>query len=94
MQPPNKIIHRSRYFTLTQTTHRKSGKVQFRISASTWWQWELPEEFNGASSHFLDAVRDIVDPTRTKAGDHGSMWKFRTRDQAEQLFTLLVLRWP
>jgi hypothetical protein len=88
-------IQKSTFFTLTKNRHRKSDKVHYRITMHSWpvkwnsvgFNTNLLENFS-----FKDQVRDIVDPLRNKAGTEGTHWKFRSRDEAEKLYTALMLK--
>jgi len=77
-------ICQSRYFELTKNRHRKSNKVHYRINLMD-WPW------TGMQS-FQDQVRDTVDPTRTKSGQFGYHWKFRSRNEAEMMYMTLMLK--
>jgi hypothetical protein len=77
-------IHKSKYFSLLKVRHRKSDKIHYRIVCDTWNF--IIYNFN------MKDVRDIVDPTRCKSGDVGTQWKFRSRHEAEALFTTLLLK--
>ena len=77
-----KRLHESRCFRLQQETNRK-GRRFYRI---VWWNWiDLHDQD--------EQVRDIIDPQRNKSGKNGSSWKFTNRAEAEQMYSMLLLRW-
>lgn len=77
-----KRLHESRYFRLQQETNRK-GRKFYRI---VWWNWmELHDRD--------EELRDLIDPHRNKSGPNGSSWKFGNLKEAEQMYSMLLLRW-
>ena len=77
-----KRLHESRCFRLQQETNRK-GRRFYRI---VWWNWiDLHDQD--------EQVRNIVDPQRNKSGNNGSSWKFSNLKEAEQMYSMLLLRW-
>ena len=45
------------------------------------------------AQEFDEQVRDMVDPTRSKGGRLGYHWKYRTREEAEKMLNMLLLKW-
>ncbi len=77
-----KRLHESRCFRLQQETNRK-GRRFYRI---VWWNWiDLHDQD--------EQVRDLIDPQRNKSGRNGSSWKFSNLKEAEQMYSMLLLRW-
>jgi plasmid replication initiation protein len=77
-----KRLHESRCFRLQQETNRK-GRKFYRI---VWFNWiDLHDQD--------EQLRDLIDPHRNKSGKHGSSWKFSNLKEAEQMYSILLLRW-
>lgn len=77
-----KRLHESRCFRLQQETNRK-GRRFYRI---VWYNWiDLHDQD--------EQLRDLIDPQRNKSGRHGSSWKFSNLKEAEQMYSMLLLRW-
>lgn len=77
-----KRLHESRCFRLQQETNR-NGRRFYRI---VWYNWiDLHDQD--------EQVRDIIDPQRNKSGKNGSSWKFSNLKEAEQMYSMLLLRW-
>ena len=77
-----KRLHESRCFRLQQETNRK-GRKFYRI---VWYNWiDLHDQD--------EQLRDLIDPHRNKSGRHGSSWKFSNLKEAEQMYTMLLMRW-
>jgi hypothetical protein len=75
-------LHESRCFRLQQETNRK-GRKFYRI---VWWNWiDLHDQD--------EQLRDLIDPQRNKSGKNGSSWKFSNLKEAEQMYSMLLLRW-
>ena len=75
-------LHESRCFRLQQETNRK-GRKFYRI---VWFNWiDLHDQD--------EQLRDLIDPHRNKSGRHGSSWKFSNLKEAEQMYSMLLLRW-
>ena len=76
-------LYESRHFTLDQETSRKGRKI-YRISL-----WNTgPMEYSE-----VEQVRDMLDPQRNRAGRTAYAWKFSNRKEAEERYTMLLLRW-
>ena len=77
-----KRLHESRCFRLQQETNRK-GRKFYRI---VWFNWiDLHDQD--------EQLRDLIDPHSNKSGKHGSSWKFSNLKEAEQMYSILLLRW-
>ena len=78
-----KVLNKSRWFKLTQETNR-NGRKFYRISV-----------FNfGWGIKTIESIRDLVDPLRNKSGRDGWDWKYSNRKDAEQVYVMLLIRWP
>jgi hypothetical protein len=77
-------LYKSNYFKLTQDTNR-NGRRSYKISI-----WHMGEFFSDLD---LESVRDLVDPFRNRAGYRAYSWKFNNRKDAEQYYTMLLMRW-
>ena len=77
-----KRLHESRCFRLQQETNR-NGRRFYRI---VWYNWiDLHDQD--------EQLRDLIDPQRNKSGKNGSSWKFSNLKEAEQMYSMLLLRW-
>lgn len=77
-----KRLHESRCFRLQQE-HNAKGRKFYRI---VWYNWiDLHDQD--------EQLRDLIDPHRNKSGRHGSSWKFSNLKEAEQMYTMLLMRW-
>ena len=82
----NQILHKSENFELRRKKRRKTDKVYYEIS--------LPLSNRLINDEaFVEGVRDLVDPLRNRSGRYGLHWKYRSREEAEQMLTALLLRW-
>jgi hypothetical protein len=81
MRNQRKRLHESQYFRLSRC-RSKTGRVYYAV---TLWNWRFPEP--------EDAVRDIVDPLRNRAGRTGTDWRYTNRKEAEQMYSMLLLKW-
>jgi len=80
-----KRLHESRSFRLQQE-HNAKGRKFYRIVWYNWFElWDQDEQ--------IEQLRDLIDPHRNKGGRHGSSWKFTNRAEAEQMYSMLLLRW-
>lgn len=80
------IIYQSQHFTLHSTQQKRNSKSYRKI-------YVLAVKLMWDNYIDLSAVRDLVDPHRNRGGKYSTSWKFRHKIQAEQLYTMLVLRW-
>jgi hypothetical protein len=78
------LIHQSRNFKLVKgyRKHKPDGKPVYRIVMDG---WNMPV-------NSWDEVREFIDPNRNR-GNYNS-WTFKNREEAVQMFSLLVLKWP
>lgn len=81
MRSQQKRLHESRYFRLSRC-RSKNGRVYYAV---TLWNWRFPDD--------EDAVRNIIDPLHNRAGRTGTNWRFSNRKEAEQMYSMLLLRW-
>ena len=87
----NNVIYSSKHFCLLKWRHRKSDKVHYRLEMMDSW-WAIGPSTNGELVSMADQVRDIVDPTRCRSGHTGKHWKYRSLNEAEKMYTLLVMK--
>lgn len=78
-----KRLHESRYFRLQQE-HTTKGRKFYRIVAWNLWPLSVEDE---------ERIRDVVDPQRSRSGRNGTNWKYTNRKEAEQMYSMLLLRW-
>ena len=83
------VIHSNKYFRLTKWRHRKSDKVHYRVEMTYSWL-DLDQEAGEKS--FPERVRDVIDPTRCRAGQAGNHWKYRNLEEATKAYTFLVMK--
>lgn len=81
----NKILYRSEHFVLKEMHHRKDNKKKIHYVIMSTSDW--------INNGMMDEIRDIVDPLRNKSGKHGTQWRFRKKEEAEKMFSILVLKW-
>ena len=83
-----KIIRKNEYFTLVAQRRRNPnrrgiGHIHYTIRIN-WWVFDLEED---------EQVRNIVDPTRSIGGRTATSWQFRRLEDAERIYTMLLLKW-
>jgi len=78
-----KRLHESKYFRLQQE-HNTKGRKFYRIVVWNTWPLSVEEE---------EKIRDVIDPMRNRSGKHGTNWKYTNRREAEQMYSMLLLRW-
>ena len=77
----NKTISEVGVFKLVQ--RKKADKKWYEVHCNAWTlEYEKEHE-----------IRDFFDPTRNKSGQWGSVWKYRNRHDAEQMFLIATLKW-
>lgn len=81
-------LYKSEFFELRKMKRRKSEKIYYEVRVTGW----IPETSSMETS-FYEQVRDMIDPLRNKSGSAGTHWKFRNLNDAEKIYTALVLRW-
>jgi hypothetical protein len=82
-----KLLRQCRYCNLYSSNRRnpnKRGKGQryYTIGLRGYPFYNIIEE-----------IRDLVDPLHNIGGRHGSSWSFKSRETAEKLFTMLLLKY-
>lgn len=76
-------LYESRYFVLDREVNRQ-GRRFYRISL-----WNTgPLEYND-----VEKIRDAIDPLRNRSGKTAYTWKFNNLKEAEERYTMLLLRW-
>lgn len=81
MRSQQKRLHESEYFRLSRC-RSKTGRVYYAV---TLWNWRFPDS--------EEDVRTIIDPLYNRAGRTGTNWRFSNRKEAEQMYTMLLMRW-
>ena len=76
------VLYHDENFRFSKIRRRKTGKIYYEIRLMTWMAQDFDEQ-----------VRDMIDPTRSKGGRLGYHWKYRTREEAEKMLSMLLLRW-
>ena len=83
-----KVVRESAHFKFIQTKHSPPGNANARpiyiIDARKGWS---------AMSLDMEEVRDIIDPNRNISGKNGTRWRFRKYEDADKLWTYLMLRY-
>lgn len=81
-----KTINESQTFRLVELRHRKQkhGAPMYEIIWHNWKTMPTGDE---------ETMRNMIDPTRGIGGNNGRHWKFRDRNVAEKIYTMLVLKW-
>lgn len=84
MPSHTRTIQKTNKFVIRRRTRKSNGKVYYELSLNYWdYRWS-PED--------LEQVRNIIDPTRNRAGHFGAHWKYQSRQEAEQILTLLLMQ--
>lgn len=80
----SRTINKTDRFIVSKRVKRGSGKVYYQLECNMYYNfWEFED---------YERVRDIVDPTRNRAGRYGKVWKYSNRRDAEKdLLTLLMV---
>ena len=76
----SKILKSAGMFQLLMNTNQKSGKKNYTIKCRAW---------GGAG----EAMRALFDPHSNRSLRGGNAWKFKSKAEAEQLFTMAILKW-
>lgn len=83
MRSQQKRLHESRYFRLSRC-RSKTGRVYYAVTL--WNPWPLSVEVE-------ERIRDTIDPQRNRSGQNGTNWKYTNRKDAEQMYSVLLLKW-
>lgn len=83
----DKVLATNGKFTLMQRRKQRHG----RFTGKPYYVLTVKQTYDYS---FVEAVRDIVDPTRCRAGAQGRNWKYDSRSRAESHYLMLVLKWP
>lgn len=76
----SKILKSAGMFQLLVNTNQKTGKKNYTIKCRSW---------GGAG----EAIRALLDPHNNRSVRGGHSWKFKSKVEAEQLFTMAILKW-
>ena len=83
-----KTLRESAHFLLIRSKHAPPGNQNahpiYIIDTRKGW---------GAASIDMEEVRNVVDPQRNISGKNGTRWKFRKYEDADKLWTYLMLRY-
>ena len=84
-----KELVKGQKFTLYQVKHRVTGRIHYKIKTDS-WAWR---QFGSDPTITMDEVRKHFNPTGGGASRYAYSWKFRTREAAEKLLMIAILRW-
>ena len=89
----NKTPISSRWFRISQYRRFVNGKVRGKpiYMLSLTHRYTSPDMV--VLDDFHDAVRDIVDPFRSRSGKNGTSWKYDSKARAEKDYLMLVMKW-
>lgn len=79
-----KTLHKTDKFIIRQRTRKSNGKTYYELACNMY--------YNSWNFNDYERVRDIVDPTRNRAGKFGRSWKYQTRAAAERDLTMLLMQ--
>ena len=89
----DQVLAQNKTFKLTKRS--KNGKKWYEINCDAWAvtmsHYLTPGTKNGYAK--IEEIRDFFDPTRNKAGQWGTAWKYKNRRDAEQMFLTATLKW-
>lgn len=83
MNSRTRTLQKTDKFIIRKRTRRSNGKNYYELSCnmhSIYWNFDDYEK-----------VRNIVDPTRNRAGKFGTTWKYKTQAEAERALTHLLM---
>lgn len=83
MRSRTRTIQKTDKFVISKRVRKGSGRVYYELACNMY--------FNHWSYDDFEKVRDIIDPTRNRAGQFGKSWKYQTRVEAEQALTHLLM---
>ena len=73
------------WFNLNSVTSPATGRKHYEISVNTL-------RLSGKTNYSLDDIRTYFDPAGNRGKKFGTKWKYRTKQQAEQLITMAILK--
>jgi len=76
----SKILKSAGMFQLLENKNQKTGKIIYTIKCRAW---------SGAG----EAMKNLFDPHNNRSVRGGNAWKFKSKFEAEQLFTMAILKW-
>ena len=86
MRHRKRRVLEGRWLNLNSVTSPTTGRKHYEISANFYrFPAEMSPEFANIRLHF--------DPHGNRGAKLGTKWKFRSREQAEQLITMALLKW-
>lgn len=79
----SRTINKTDRFILSKRVKRGSGKIYYQLECNQYYNfWEFND---------YERVRDIIDPTRNRAGRYGKSWKYSNRNAAQKDLTMLLM---
>ena len=77
------------WVNLNSVTHPKTGRKHYEISVNG-YRLSLSKGWGGTA---MAEMRKHFDPAGNRGAKLGTKWKYRNREQAEQLITMALLKW-
>lgn len=82
------------WIKLVKKTNPKTGRKHYSVVADGYLYMKQTFPASGKSiTDLYTAWRAHFDPSGNRGAKHGLSWKFSTKEQAEQLITLALLKW-
>lgn len=82
MRHRTKVIQQTQLFELIRSTNPKTKRVHYTIRVSNKYSSKVPSS----------EIRAHFDPDGCRGSKWGYTWKFRTREEAEKLITMAILK--
>jgi hypothetical protein len=82
MRHRTKTVLEGIWFKLGRSTNPKTKRVHYTIRITSKYSLKVPSS----------EIRAHFDPDRCRGSKWGSTWKYRTRDEAEKLITMAILK--
>lgn len=83
----NKVLFDNRRFVLTRHSKPRKKGHYYTIRVD-YWTWRSRDDRE------LGAVRDHFDPNHNRGSEGGVTWKYKSKQLAEQLILLALIKWP
>lgn len=85
------------WIKLVKKTNPKTGRKHYSVVADPYAYVRSPTRYGVsypiAPSDMNQTLRQHFDPAGNRGAKHGLSWKFKTKEEAEQLITLALLKW-
>jgi len=88
MRARTKTIVNTELFKLTKHSSQKTRRIHYTVSVNSGSHWIETSVWKD-----MDLVRKLFNPAGNRGSATGFKWKFRTRQEAEQLITIAILKW-